>query len=69
MDNRNVIEEIFQAFQDLMVKLNLEDNIIGYTLYTVSAFIVYNSSCQDLDHLLCPEKSEELQNCLQLGPN
>ena len=32
MDNRNVIEEIFQAFQELMVKLNLEDNIIGYTL-------------------------------------
>ena len=32
MDNTNVIEEVFQAFQDLMVKLNLEDNIIGYTL-------------------------------------
>ena len=32
MDNRNVIEAIFQAFQELMVKLNLEDNIIGYTL-------------------------------------
>ena len=32
MDNRNVIEEIFEVFQDLLVKLNLEDNIIGYTL-------------------------------------
>ena len=32
MDNRIVIKEVFQAFQDLMVKLNLEDNIIGYTL-------------------------------------
>ena len=32
MDNRNVIEEIFEVFQNLLVKLNLEDNIIGYTL-------------------------------------
>ena len=32
MDNKNIIEEIFEAFQDLMVKLNLEDNIIGYSL-------------------------------------
>ena len=32
MDNKNIIEEIFEAFQDLMVRLNLEDNIIGYSL-------------------------------------
>ena len=32
MDNRNVIEEIFEVFQNLLVKLNLEDDIIGYTL-------------------------------------
>ena len=32
MDNKNMIEEIFEAFQDLMVRLNLEDNIIGYSL-------------------------------------
>ena len=32
MDNTNVIEEIFEVFQNLLVKLNLEDNIIGYTL-------------------------------------
>ena len=29
MDNKNIIEEIFEVFQDLLVKLNLEDNIIG----------------------------------------
>ena len=40
MDNRNVIEEVFQAFQDLMVKLNLEDNIIGYTLCLILLSIV-----------------------------
>ena len=32
MDDKNIIERIFEAFQDLLVKLNLEDNIIGYTL-------------------------------------
>ena len=32
MDNRNVIEEIFEVFQNLLVKLNLEDDIIGYTI-------------------------------------
>ena len=32
MDNRNIFKEIFEVFQDLLVKLNLEDNIIGYTL-------------------------------------
>ena len=32
MDNKNIIEDIFEAFQDLMVRLNLEDNIIGYSL-------------------------------------
>ena len=35
MDNRNVIEEIFEVFQNLLVKLNLEDDIIGYTLCQV----------------------------------
>ena len=33
----------------------------------MSIFIVYNSSCQDLDPLLYPEKSEGLQNCPQFG--
>ena len=32
MDGKSVIERIFEAFQDLLVTLNLEDNIIGYTL-------------------------------------
>ena len=40
MDNTNVIKEVFQAFQDLMVKLNLEDNIIGYTLCLLLLSIV-----------------------------
>ena len=40
MDNTNVINEVFQAFQDLMVKLNLEDNIIGYTLCLLLLSIV-----------------------------
>ena len=40
MDNTNVIKEVFQAFQDLMVKLNLEDNIIGYTLCLLFLSIV-----------------------------
>ena len=65
MDNTNIIEGIFEAFQGLLVKLNLEDNIID----TLSYFIVSNRSSQDLDPLLCPKKSEELQNCLQPGSN
>ena len=40
MDNGNLIEEVFQAFQDLMVKSNLEDNIIGYTLCLLLLSIV-----------------------------
>ena len=32
MYDKNIIEIIFETFQELLVKLNLEDNIIGYTL-------------------------------------
>ena len=32
MDDESLIVTIFEAFKDLLVKLNLDDNIIGYTI-------------------------------------